>query len=102
MFSIVYTTVPNKKEAVKISTALLEDKLAACVNIFPIDSIYLWEGKIQNCKELAMFIKTRKRLVGKVIKKVEKLHKYDIPCIISIPLEKGSKSFLKWLYQETK
>ena len=102
MCKIVYVTTTNEKEAKKIAKALVEEKLAACINWFPIKSIYKWKGKIQEEKEVAMVIKTQAKLVDKIIKRVKELHSSSIPCIISLSIEKGYKKFLEWIKEETK
>jgi periplasmic divalent cation tolerance protein len=101
-FSFVYITVPNKKEAKKIAEILVSEKLAACCNIFKIDSIYWWQGKIEKSGEYGIFAKTKKSLVEKIIKRVKEIHSYSVPCIISFEIEKGSKDFLNWIEKSTK
>jgi len=93
----VYSTFPNKREAKKMGEKLVEKKLAACVNVFPIDSIYSWQGKIVKDKEFAALIKTKKKNFKKVEKFILENHSYDIPCIIEIPLGRVTKKYLKWL-----
>lgn len=100
-FTIIYTTIPTKKEAKNIAQILVKEKLAACCNIFKIDSIFKWQGKIENEREFGMIIKTKKRLVEKVIKRLKNLHSYEVPCIISLPIEKGFEKFLKWVEEST-
>jgi len=102
MYRLVYTTTKDEKEAKEIAKALVEEKLAACTNIFPIRSIYRWKGKICDEKEAAIFIKTKKELVDEVIKRVKELHSYEVPDIISILIEKGYADFLKWIGESTK
>ncbi len=102
MLKLIYITASSKKEAGKIGEVLIKERLAGCVNIFPIKSIYRWKGKIMKAAEAGLFVKTKAKLVGKVIKRVKKLHSYEIPCIISLPIEKGSLEFLKWIEKEAK
>ena len=101
-FRIVYIVTSSKKEAKKISEILVKEKLAACINFFPITSVYKWQGKIEKEKEFGLIIKTKKNLVEKVIKRVKGLHSYEVPCIISLPVEKGYKKFLEWIDESTK
>jgi len=102
MLELIYITTKTKKEAKKIAKILVKEKLAACCNVFPIESIYRWRGKIENAKEFGMFVKTKKNLVEKIIKRAKDLHSYDIPCIISLPIRNSNKDFLKWIKRETK
>jgi len=101
-FSFVYITAPNKKEAKRIVKVLISEKLAACGNIFKIDSVYWWKGKIEKRGEYGIFVKMKKNLVGKIIKRVKEIHSYSVPCIISFDIEKGNKDFLNWIEKSTK
>ncbi|MDI6807189.1 MAG: divalent-cation tolerance protein CutA [Candidatus Aenigmarchaeota archaeon] len=101
-YIFVYVTTTDEKEAKEISEALVEEKLAACTNIFPIKSIYRWKGKIQKENEVPILIKTKAELVDKVIKRVKELHSYEVPCTVSIPIEKGYADFFKWISETTK
>ena len=70
--------------------------MAACINIIPtVESIYLWKGEIEEDSESIMVVKTRSELVEKVIKRVEEVHSYEIPCILEISVNKGSKNIFK-------
>lgn len=100
MFSVVYITARDLDEAKRISRVLVEERLAACVNVFPITSIYHWDG-LQEEKEAALIVKTTTKNVKKVENRVKELHSYDVPCIISFQID-GSKEFLKWIGDEVK
>ncbi len=93
---IIYTTNPNLKEAKKIGKCLLEKKLIKCANYFPIESAYQWEGKIENSKEVVAIFKTAKKNWKKIKEEVEKMHSYEIPCILKIEVE-TNKKFEKWV-----
>jgi periplasmic divalent cation tolerance protein len=93
----IYSTFPNKKEVKEIGERLVKNKLVACVNIFPIESIYLWRNKIIKDKEFAAIIKTKKENFEKVEKFILENHSYDTPCIIEIPLGRITKKYLSWL-----
>src|SRR3989304_4270718 len=97
----VYVTAASEDEARKIGRTLVEEKLAACANILPVKSIYRWRGNIEETGEAAMFLKTRSELVAEVIKRVKQLHSYEIPCIVSLPIEKGNPDYLKWIEDST-
>jgi periplasmic divalent cation tolerance protein len=99
---IVFITAPKEAEAVKIAGALVEAKLAGCVNIIRnIRSIYLWQGKVWDEREVLMIAKTKKRLFKALEKKVKSLHSYEVPEIIALPLVEGSSDYMKWLREIT-
>ncbi|MEZ5333814.1 MAG: divalent-cation tolerance protein CutA [Methanolobus sp.] len=100
MYSIVYTTTGNEADAKMIASELVKQKLAACVNMHPVDSVYLWEGKIENEREIALSIKTMSNKVGEVTECIKKLHSYDLPAIISWEI-KGEKQYLEWISEST-
>ena len=100
-FVFIYITNPNKKEAIKIAKYLLKKRLIACVNIFPINSLYWWKGKIVDAKEFVMIAKTSKANFEKVKKEVERIHPYSVPCIIKIPVS-SNKEYFDWLMGEIK
>jgi len=99
---IVLVTCSSEEEAVKISKALVEDRLAACVNLIsPVRSIYRWEGKIWDEREWLLMIKTRKERFKEIETKVKALHSYSVPEIIALPIIEGSSSYLGWLLEMT-
>jgi len=98
----VYITAKDEGEARKIGKALVEEKLAACVNILPIKSIYRWKGEIEEAEEVTMFVKTKAELADEVIKRVKELHSYEVPCIVCFPIEKGYRGYLKWIEESTR
>ena len=92
-FIFVYITNPNEEEARKIARHLLEKKLIACANIFPISSLYWWKGKIADEKEVVLIAKTLEENFEKVKEEVKKIHSYSVPCIIKIPVSSNKKYF---------
>lgn len=98
-FIFVYITNPTKEEAKKIAKCLLEKKLIACGNIFPISSLYRWEGKIVDENEFVLIAKTIESNFEKVKKEVKEIHSYKIPCIIKIPVS-SNKKYFNWLKRE--
>jgi len=98
----VITTVSGKIYAEKIARALIAKNLAACVQIGgPIKSIYRWKGRVETAKEWVCIVKTRKSVYKKVEKAIKKNHPYEVPEIIAVPIAEGSKTYLKWLFDET-
>ena len=97
-----YITTENKEEAQKVGAALIEARLAACVNILDgMTSMFFWEGKVQSENETVLIAKTRKDLADKVTEKVKEVHSYDCPCVVFLPVENGNPDFLQWLKEET-
>jgi len=101
-YCLIYITARDEEEAEKIGRVLVEEKLAACVNIHPIKSIYRWEEDIAEESETAMFVKTKAELADAIIKRVKQLHSYEVPCIVSLPIEEGHPDFLEWIDRSTK
>lgn len=94
---VVFITVPNEESGVKIARTLVENKLAACVNIIKnIRSIYFWEGKVQDDQELLLVVKTKEYLFDKLKQEVEKIHPYTVPEIIGFSIDKSSEKYAKW------
>lgn len=100
-FIFIYITNPTKKEAKRIAERLLRKKSIACANIFPIDSLYWWKGKIVNKGEFVLLAKTTGANFEKVKNEVEKIHSYSIPCIVKIAVS-SNKKYLNWLKKEVK
>ncbi len=101
--NLIYITAKDKAEARKIGSELVESKLAACVNIIDnMNSMYVWQGKIQDDKEVILIAKTTEARVPLLIEKVKTLHSYDCPCIVSIPVSGGNREFLDWIANEVK
>ena len=98
----IYITAKDEQEAREIGKALVEEKLAACVNIHPIKSIYWWEGQIWEDDEAAIFVKTKAELADEVVCRVKELHSYEVACIVCLPIEKGHPDYLKWIDESTK
>jgi periplasmic divalent cation tolerance protein len=97
-YIVTFVTCPHRGMAESISKALIEKRLAGCISIFPgVSSIYRWEGKIQQSKEVLLMIKTHSRLYRKLEKEIKKLHSYEVPEIISLEIKSGSHSYLKWI-----
>jgi periplasmic divalent cation tolerance protein len=100
---LVYTTWPSIVEAEKVGRAILEKRLAACVNIVPgMVSHYWWEGQIERAEEVVMLIKTRAALAEAVRQAVKELHTYDTPAIIVLPAESVDAEYYWWIVEETK
>jgi periplasmic divalent cation tolerance protein len=98
---LTYTTCSDTKKAEKLANHLLENRIAACVNILPgVKSFYRWQGKIETDAEVLLMIKTSRDLVTEVRRVIEKLHDYDLPELIVVPIIDGSPDYLTWLERE--
>jgi periplasmic divalent cation tolerance protein len=101
-FISVYITVASMNEAKTIAEALVEEKLAACVNIFPgAQSIYRWKGRIEETEETILIAKSRAALFPRLEEKVKSLSSYTCPCITAWPIAAGHRPYLDWLAEET-
>jgi periplasmic divalent cation tolerance protein len=100
---LILITVPSQQVGEQIAKALLEQRLAACVNILPqVHSLYLWQGKINSDQELLLLVKSRADLFAeRLAPAVKALHPYEVPEIIALPVALGSAEYLDWIDQET-
>jgi periplasmic divalent cation tolerance protein len=98
----VYVTVPDGAEAERIARTVVEERLAACANMLgAIRSVYWWEGKVCDGKEVALVLKTSAERKAELIDRIKQLHSYDCPCIACLPIADGNPAFLEWIRQET-
>ena len=101
--NLIYITTGTLEEARAIGRELVSSRLAACANIIhDINSIYWWDGKIQDDREVLLIAKTKESLVPALIEKVKSMHSYECPCIVSLPILDGNKAFLDWVVGETR
>jgi periplasmic divalent cation tolerance protein len=95
---IVLSTAGSRDEARKIARALVERRLAACVNIVaPVESVYRWQGEVENAQEWLLIIKTTAQAFSKVREAICELHSYDLPECVLLSIEDGSKTYLEWI-----
>jgi periplasmic divalent cation tolerance protein len=98
----VYTTFPSVVEAEKAGRALVEARLAACVNILPgMISVYRWQGAVERADEAVMIVKTRASLAAAVRASVKATHPYDTPAIVVLPTESADDSYFAWILDST-
>jgi periplasmic divalent cation tolerance protein len=98
-----YITTKSKSEAQKIGKILLQEKLAACLNIFNnMNSMYCWKGKIKEVHESVLIAKTSQKLFPKLAKKVKSIHSHSVPCILQIPITDGNNEYVEWLLSSVK
>jgi periplasmic divalent cation tolerance protein len=101
MYAVVLITAPDRESGVKMARRLLERRLAACVNIAPVSSMYWWEGKIEESSEVLLVVKTTSERLGDLIKEVRAIHPYKVPEIIALPITAGLADYLDWVRRET-
>jgi len=101
-FIIVYVTAGSPAEGERLARALVDERLAACVNrIVTVQSVYRWEGKLEQSEEQLLIIKTQRRLFAALEKRVRELHSYSVPEIVALPIIEGSQDYLRWLGDQT-
>jgi len=101
-YLLVISTVPNEEEGKAIAQKIVEERLAACVNVTSaIQSFYWWEDRVSNDTEFILFIKTKTSLFPELEERIKTLHSYQVPEIIALPIHSGSEEYLDWIKQNT-
>jgi periplasmic divalent cation tolerance protein len=99
---LLLSTVPDPETGARIAAALVEERLAACVNILPgVTSIYQWQGEIHRDAECLLLIKTRNSLYSQLESRLLALHPYELPELVAVPLEGGLAGYLQWIQDNT-
>lgn len=99
---VVLITAPQEEEAATIAKTLIDERLAACVNIVKdIRSLYRWQGAVEDEGEVLMVVKTQERLFENLKNRVQQLHSYSVPEIIALPIVKGFENYVQWIKEET-
>ena len=99
---LVISNVPDRATGLRIAEALVEQQLAACVNVLaPCTSVYRWGAKLEQAEELPLLIKTREALYPAVERAIRALHPYELPEIIAVPIERGLPEYLDWVIAGT-
>ena len=99
---IVLITATSNDEALRIGTALVNERIAACANIVPqIRSLFFWEGNTKDESEALIIVKSKRSLLDRIIARVKELHSYTVPEVIAIPVIGGSPEYLRWLDNST-
>jgi len=103
MYTVTLVTTKNKREAKKIASKLINDKIAACVNIVNgVESVFSWKGKADKANEALLIIKSKKSQFRKLASAVKSIHSYKVCEIISLPIVAGNKEYLNWIDENTK
>ncbi|MCU0570178.1 MAG: divalent-cation tolerance protein CutA [Oculatellaceae cyanobacterium Prado106] len=100
-FGIVLVTAASAAEAEAIARTLVQEKLAACVNLMPIRSIYTWQNEVHHEEEWQLVIKTDLSQFSRLEERVRSLHSYEVPEIIALPILAGSPAYLAWMAEQT-
>lgn len=98
----VYMTAGSRAEAESIGRTLVEERLAACVNILGgMTAIYRWQDAVETAEEVAVIAKTRSDLFDRLAARVKELHSYAVPCVVELPIGRGNPDYFDWLRRET-
>lgn len=100
---LVYLTAPNRDEALALARTVVGERLAACANLLgDITSVYWWDGRLNEDREVALILKTRADLVEVLTARLRELHSYTCPCVVALPIVSGNPAFLDWIAVETR
>jgi periplasmic divalent cation tolerance protein len=101
--TVTLVTCKDPKQAAAIARVLVQEKLAACVTVVPkITSIYRWEGRVLEASEVLLVIKSRRALSKRLASRVQALHSYEVPEVVTIPITGGNPAYLRWIRQSTR
>ncbi|MBD2069632.1 divalent-cation tolerance protein CutA [Leptolyngbya sp. FACHB-671] len=100
-YGVVLVTAASKAEAEAIAQTLIQARLAACVSLMPIQSVYTWQGKVHQEEEWQLMIKTDLNQFADVEAKIREIHSYEVPEIIALPILAGSQPYLNWIAEQT-
>lgn len=101
-FGMLLTTLPSREDARALAQVLVAEKLAACVQLLPIESVYAWDGAIQNENEVLLQVKTRTALFDIAIARIKAAHPYSVPQIVGLPFTAGFAPYLDWIGENTR
>jgi len=100
---LVYITAKDKAQALAIGRTLVEERLAACINVWEgMTSVYRWEGAVEEAREAILIAKTKRALVGELADRVKRLHSDATPCVVAWNIEAGNPPYLEWIEKETR
>jgi periplasmic divalent cation tolerance protein len=96
---VVMVTCGSRAEAKKIARAVVEARLAACANVMgsPVQSIYRWKGKVETAKEVLVLMKSTRKRFSALEREIRRLHSYETPEVIAVPIARGSTGYLRWI-----
>lgn len=99
---LVYSTIGTEEEAKNLARALLSERLVACVNLLPLQSLYHWEDTVEEGPEIGLFLKTDETRLADLLDRLPELHPYDVPCVEVLPLSAVHPPYAEWVRAETK
>ncbi len=100
---VALSTAPDVATGERLATVLVEERLAACVNVVPgLASIYRWKGRVERASEVLCILKTRRPLLAQVARRLAELHPYEVPELLVLPVGGGTRTYLAWLREETR
>lgn len=100
---MLYVTAASKEEALRIGRALVTERLVACANVIPgMQSVYRWQGVVEEAEETVLIAKTRANLAEEVVARVKALHSYDVPCAVVYGMANGLPAYLDWIDASTR
>lgn len=99
---LVLTTVPDAETGADLARALIDERLAACVNVMaPCASVYRWQGRVETAAEVQLLIKTTLARYGALEEAIRRMHPYELPEIVAVPIAQGLPEYLRWVAEET-
>jgi periplasmic divalent cation tolerance protein len=99
---LAYITAPDRPEALRIGKALLEARLAACINVIDgMHAMYWWQGRLEEADECVLIVKSSESRKEEIVAAVRKLHPYSVPCIVFLPVTGGNPDYLAWIGKES-
>ena len=103
MYVLIYITASDAEEAKQIGRRIVKERLAACANVVEkVHSLYWWKGKLEESGEALLLLKSRKEKVKDIVAMVKKLHSYENPAVVALPILEGSEEYLKWIEGEVR
>jgi len=98
----LYVTTATDADAQKLARTLVQERLVACANILgPVQSMFWWEGQVQEESEIAIVFKTQTERVDQLISRIKTLHSYECPCVVALDVKNGNQQYLNWIIKET-
>ncbi|CAM5455247.1 divalent cation tolerance protein [Streptomyces spiroverticillatus] len=101
-YTVLTTTADSEDKAGELADRVIGERLAACAQVYPVRSVYRWEGKVERAQEWRIDFKTRGDLIPELTARIAELHDYDTPEIIAVPVLAGSPAYLDWIGEQTR